>query len=145
MVKDMEHRFDAYFFAKTFTSAYAFCYIVAPLSGLHLTFLGVGLSHAILTAVGVGLIMTTYVNSAPFIMLMAGFEALGCVTHFFEVLPWVPQLTTNGYLLMSMLDLAQCILLFVILDYKKQEKTQPLSMETLPSRYKLKRDSKPLN
>jgi hypothetical protein len=57
---------------------------------------------------------------------MAAFEALGCVVHFFEVLPWVPQLTTNGYLLMSMLDLTQCILLFVILEYKQLEKTRPL-------------------
>jgi hypothetical protein len=124
-------RFDAYFFAKTFTSAYAFCYIAAPLSGLHLPFMGVALSHAILIAVGVGLIMAINVNNTPFIIFMAAFEALGCVVHFFEVLPWVPQLTTNGYLLMSMLDLTQCILLFVILEYKQLEKTRPLERATI--------------
>ena len=127
MVNNVEpRRFDAYFFAKTFTSAYALCYIAAPLSGLHLAFMGVGLSHAVLIAVGVGLIMAIHMNNTPFLLFMAGFEALGCVAHFFEVLPWVPQLTTNGYLLMSMLDLAQCILLFVILEYKQMEKTRPL-------------------
>jgi hypothetical protein len=124
-------RFDAYFLAKTFTSAYAFCYIAAPLSGLHLPFMGVTLSHAILIAVGVGLIMAINVNNTPFIIFMAAFEALGCVVHFFEVLPWVPQLTTNGYLLMSMLDLTQCILLFVILEYKQLEKTRPLERATI--------------
>ena len=119
-------RFDAYFLAKTYTSAYAFCYMAAPLSGLHLQGFGVGPSYAVLFTVGVGLITAVHVNNTPFIMFMAGFEALGCVTHFFEVLPWVPQLTTNGYLLMSMLDLTQCILLFGIREYKQLEKTQSL-------------------
>jgi len=75
--------------------------------------------------------MAVNLNNTPFIIFMAAFEALGCVVHFFEVLPWVPQLTTNGYLLMSMLDLTQCILLFVILEYKQLEKTRPLERATI--------------
>ena len=124
MVKYLEpRRFDAYFFAKAFTLAYAFCYIAAPIGGLYIDKMGVGISHAVLVAIGVGLIMAVRVNNTSFIIFMAGFQALGCVVHFYEVLPWIPRLTTSGYLLMSMLDLAQCVLLFIILEYKKLENT----------------------
>ena len=64
-------RFDAYFLAKTFTLAYAFCYITAPIGGLYIDKMGVGISHAVLVAIGVGLIMAVRVNNTSFIMFMA--------------------------------------------------------------------------
>ena len=75
--------------------------------------------------------MAVHTHNTVFITGMAAFEALGCVLHFFELLPWVPQLNTNGYLLMSMLDLAQCIFLFVILEYKQLEKIRVLEKVSL--------------
>ena len=84
-------RFNAFFLAKAFTSAYAFCYMASPLSGLYLPFIGVGPSHFVLFTVGVGLLMAVHTDNIHFITGMAAFEALGCALHFFEVLPWVPR------------------------------------------------------
>ena len=40
------------------------------------------LTVATLVRVGVGMIMAIHVNNIPFMMFMAGFEALGCVLQF---------------------------------------------------------------
>ena len=119
-------KFNAFFLAKVYTSAYAFCYIAAPLSGLHVPLLGMGLSHMLLFAVGIGLIMSIHTDNTKFVYFLAALEALGCVVHFYEVVKWVPELNTTGYLLMSMLDFSQCIFLLIIIEYKQLEKIQEI-------------------
>jgi hypothetical protein len=124
----MEKRFDAvkltaYSMVKAYTSAYAFCYLAAALIGLHDPKIGIGLSRLLMLSVGIGLLMSIYTEKKSFIYFMAAVEAMGCFAHFFEVVQWVPALNTNGYLLMSMLDLSQCIFLFLIIEYKNKAKT----------------------
>ena len=117
-------KFNAYFLAKVYTSAYAFCYMVAPISGLYIPLMGVTLSQALLFAMGVGLIMSVHTENTRFIYFIAAAEAMGCVAHFFEVVKWVPALNTSGYLLMSMLDFSQCIFLLILIEYKQVIKLQ---------------------
>lgn len=120
----VKERFNAYFLAKVYTSAYAFCYMAAPLTGLHSPLIGVIPSQLVLFAVGIGLILSFHIENTRFIYCMAAIEALGCVAHFYEVVQWVPALNTSGYLLMSMLDLSQCIFLLIIIEYKQLAKIQ---------------------
>jgi hypothetical protein len=123
-------RFNAYFLAKVYTSAYAFCYMASPLAGLYAPLIGVIPSQLVLFAVGVGLILSVHIENTRFIYCMAAIEALGCVGHFYEIIQWVPALNTTGYLLMSMLDLSQCIFLLIIIEYKQLAKIQ--TVEKIP-------------
>jgi uncharacterized membrane protein len=128
-------RFNAYFLAKVYTSAYAFCYMTASLTGLHSPLVGVELSQLILFAIGIGLILSVHTGNTRFIYCMAALEALGCVGHFYEIIQWVPALNTTGYLLMSMLDLSQCIFLLIIIEYKQLAKIQMVNkIPVAPSR-----------
>ena len=124
-------KFNPYFLVKAYTLAYSLCYLAASLIGLHEPQIGIVLSRLLLLTIGIGLIMAIYTEKTSFITFMAVVEALGCAVHFFKVINWVPTLDANGFLLMSMLDFVQCVILFILIEYKNQAKTWKTEASTI--------------
>jgi len=99
--------------SKAYTTVYALCYIVSPVLGLRLTCTEPIFSAIGLFTIGLGLIGCLYVRNIYLILFFSAFEAVGCVAHYLQIVPWVPTFSNNAYLVMSVLDFCQAILLLM--------------------------------
>jgi hypothetical protein len=102
--------------AKAYTTVYAVCYIVSPILGLHLYQIDPVISTAVLITIGLGLLSCLYMKNEVVVLILCAFEAVGCVGHFLKIIPWIPVFSDTAYITMSLLDLGQAIILFLLLE-----------------------------
>lgn len=102
-------------FAKSFTLAYSLCYLVSPFMGLYSPLIGFYPSAIFLISVGVGLICGVSYQNRYLLGILAVGEAMACVGHYLQIIPWSPTFSNTAYIVMAVLDLIQSLCLIKIL------------------------------
>ena len=72
------------------------------------------ISSFFLMLIGLGLLYSIHSRSTYFLYSLCALEIVGCVAHFLKIIPWIPQFSDTGYLIMSILDLIQSIFIYII-------------------------------
>ena len=103
-------------FSVAFSKAYAICYIVSPFLGLFSPQIGKLQSTIILVSIGIGLWIGVTYKIRSLLWILAVGEAVGCVGHYLQIIPWSPVFTNYAYINMALLDLLQSTCLFKIIN-----------------------------
>jgi hypothetical protein len=102
--------------ARAYTLTYSCCYIISPFFGLQNSLWGPTASTIMLISVGIGLLAAIFTQSKALLFVFGVAEAVGCVAHFLKIVPWIPAFSDTAYVIMSLLDLTQSLLLFLLLQ-----------------------------
>ncbi|MBM3291238.1 hypothetical protein FJY84_01010 [Candidatus Bathyarchaeota archaeon] len=105
--------------ARAYTIAYSCCYILSPFFGLQLTMWGSIVSAILLIGIGVSLLAAIFTRNKFLLLILGVVEAAGCVAHFLHVIPWAPAFSDTAYIIMSLLDLTQSLLLFILIQWNE--------------------------
>ena len=100
-----------------YTKAYATCYIISPLFGFYSPLVGYIPSAIFLISVGIGLWMGVKYRNKSLLWILAVGEAMACVGHYLQVIPWSPTFSDLAYINMAILDLIQSMCLFKLLNH----------------------------
>ena len=101
----------------SYTKAYSICYIISPLFGLYSPLIGYIPSAIFLMSVGIGLWMGIKHRIKSLLWILAIGEAMACVGHYLQVIPWSPAFSDLSYINMAILDLIQSMCLFKLLNH----------------------------
>jgi hypothetical protein len=102
--------------ARAYTLTYSCCYIISPFFGLQNSMWGQTTSTITLIGVGIGLLVAVFTQNRVLLFTFGVAEAAGCVAHFLKIVPWIPTFSDTAYIIMSIFDLIQSLLLFMLLQ-----------------------------
>ena len=101
-----------------YTKAYSVCYFISPLFGFYSPLVGYLPSAIFLMSLGIGLWFGVKYRIKSLLWFLAIGEAIACVGHYLQVIPWSPAFSDFAYINMAILDLIQSICLFKLLNHK---------------------------